>query len=191
MTKEEAAKNRAFRRKCMFAGIFLAACLLLVLLQKVKEEKEKKRLTFSLAGEEEASKEDVSRELLEEEKESVLEEPKVREVEKETLGIDVSRFQEEIDWAQVAEAGIDFAMVRIGAWCPERWWKMTVLPIICGKHQRTESMWGPTFFLQRSMRKKSGRKPNGYAVFWKITSSPIRLYTTVRAFRRRPAGSMA
>ena len=100
MTKEEAAKNRAFRRKCMFAGIFLAVCLLLVLLQKVKEEKEKKRLTFSLAGEEEASKEDVSRELLEEEK--------------ETLGIDVSRFQEEIDWAQVAEAGIDFAMVRIG-----------------------------------------------------------------------------
>ncbi len=114
MAKEEAAKNRAFRRKCMFAGIFLAACLLLVFLQKVKEEKEKKRLTFSLAGEEEASKEDVSRELLEEEKESVLEEPKVREVEKETLGIDVSRFQEEIDWAQVAEAGIDFAMVRIG-----------------------------------------------------------------------------
>lgn len=31
-----------------------------------------------------------------------------------TLGIDVSHFQEEIDWKQVADSGIDFAMVRLG-----------------------------------------------------------------------------
>ncbi len=31
-----------------------------------------------------------------------------------TYGIDVSRFQGTIDWAQVAGAGIDFAMVRVG-----------------------------------------------------------------------------
>lgn len=31
-----------------------------------------------------------------------------------TMGIDVSRFQGTIDWAQVAQAGIDFAIVRVG-----------------------------------------------------------------------------
>lgn len=31
-----------------------------------------------------------------------------------TYGIDVSRFQGTIDWAQVAGAGIDFAMIRVG-----------------------------------------------------------------------------
>lgn len=31
-----------------------------------------------------------------------------------TMGIDVARYQGTIDWAQVAESGIDFAMVRVG-----------------------------------------------------------------------------
>lgn len=31
-----------------------------------------------------------------------------------TLGIDVSKYQGTIDWAKVADAGIDFAMVRVG-----------------------------------------------------------------------------
>lgn len=31
-----------------------------------------------------------------------------------TLGIDVSKYQGTIDWAKVAESGIDFAMVRVG-----------------------------------------------------------------------------
>lgn len=31
-----------------------------------------------------------------------------------TYGIDVSRFQGTIDWAKVAESGIDFAMIRVG-----------------------------------------------------------------------------
>ena len=31
-----------------------------------------------------------------------------------TIGIDVSKFQGTIDWAQVASSGVDFAMIRVG-----------------------------------------------------------------------------
>lgn len=37
-----------------------------------------------------------------------------RETDEITLGIDVARYQGTINWRQVAEAGIDFAMVRLG-----------------------------------------------------------------------------
>ena len=36
------------------------------------------------------------------------------EMDEVTLGIDVSRFQGTIDWKAVADAGIDFAMIRVG-----------------------------------------------------------------------------
>lgn len=36
------------------------------------------------------------------------------ETDKVTLGIDVSKFQGTIDWKAVADAGIDFAMIRVG-----------------------------------------------------------------------------
>ena len=36
------------------------------------------------------------------------------EIEGETIGIDVSKYQGTIDWAQVAASGIDFAMIRVG-----------------------------------------------------------------------------
>ena len=36
------------------------------------------------------------------------------ETETETIGIDVSKYQGNIDWKQVSEAGIDFAMIRVG-----------------------------------------------------------------------------
>ncbi len=36
------------------------------------------------------------------------------ETDEVTLGIDVSRFQGTIDWKAVADAGIDFAMIRVG-----------------------------------------------------------------------------
>lgn len=39
---------------------------------------------------------------------------RVREEERVTVGIDVSRYQGTIDWSQVAESGIDFAMIRVG-----------------------------------------------------------------------------
>ncbi len=38
----------------------------------------------------------------------------VKEIEGETLGIDVAKYQGTIDWAQVAQSGIDFAIVRVG-----------------------------------------------------------------------------
>ena len=39
---------------------------------------------------------------------------KVNEVEGQTFGIDVAKYQGTIDWAQVAGAGVEFAMVRVG-----------------------------------------------------------------------------
>jgi len=39
---------------------------------------------------------------------------KVKETEGQTYGIDVAKYQGTIDWAKVAESGVDFAMVRIG-----------------------------------------------------------------------------
>lgn len=39
---------------------------------------------------------------------------RVQEQQRVTIGIDVSRYQGTIDWSQVAEAGIDFAMIRVG-----------------------------------------------------------------------------
>lgn len=38
----------------------------------------------------------------------------VKEIEEQTLGIDVAKYQGTIDWQQVAESGIDFAFVRVG-----------------------------------------------------------------------------
>ncbi len=39
---------------------------------------------------------------------------RVQEQQRVTIGIDVSRYQGTIDWSQVAETGIDFAMIRVG-----------------------------------------------------------------------------
>lgn len=39
---------------------------------------------------------------------------KVKETEGQTLGIDVAKYQGTIDWAKVAQAGVEFAMVRVG-----------------------------------------------------------------------------
>ncbi|MDR2888700.1 MAG: glycoside hydrolase family 25 [Lachnospiraceae bacterium] len=36
------------------------------------------------------------------------------EINDETIGIDVSKYQGTIDWAKVKEAGVDFAMIRVG-----------------------------------------------------------------------------
>ena len=38
----------------------------------------------------------------------------VAETAEQTIGIDVSKYQGNIDWARVADAGIDFAMIRVG-----------------------------------------------------------------------------
>ena len=39
---------------------------------------------------------------------------KIKETEEVTFGVDVAKYQGTIDWAQVASAGVDFAMVRLG-----------------------------------------------------------------------------
>lgn len=39
---------------------------------------------------------------------------RIQEQQRVTIGIDVSRYQGTIDWSQVAETGIDFAMIRVG-----------------------------------------------------------------------------
>ena len=39
---------------------------------------------------------------------------KVRETKDTTLGIDVARYQGTIDWEEVADSGVDFAMIRVG-----------------------------------------------------------------------------
>lgn len=44
---------------------------------------------------------------------------RVQEQQRTTVGIDVSRYQGTIDWSQVAETGIDFAMIRVGYRSPE------------------------------------------------------------------------
>ena len=44
---------------------------------------------------------------------------RVQEQQRVTIGIDVSRYQGTIDWSQVAETGIDFAMIRVGYRSPE------------------------------------------------------------------------
>ena len=44
----------------------------------------------------------------------MLDSDKVKEIEGQTFGIDVAKYQGTIDWVQVAESGVEFAMVRVG-----------------------------------------------------------------------------
>lgn len=39
---------------------------------------------------------------------------KVKETEGQTFGIDVAKYQGTVDWAEVAQSGVEFAMVRVG-----------------------------------------------------------------------------
>ena len=39
---------------------------------------------------------------------------KVNETEGQTFGIDVAKYQGTIDWAEVAQSGVEFAMIRMG-----------------------------------------------------------------------------
>ena len=68
-----------------------------------------------LAEDERSGQEEIS-----DEQGNKIEEPQILlgdgavETEEETQGIDVSRYQGNIDWQQVAQSGIDFAMIRVG-----------------------------------------------------------------------------
>lgn len=127
MAKEKGTEQKAYLMAFKAFACVLAAGLLLVpvlvLLRSGKEE-ETAVLAEVQGSEEDAPKEDPSENMPEAPRTEPKEEgvcaelPEVKVVPGETdditLGIDVSKFQETIDWEQVAESGVDFAMVRIG-----------------------------------------------------------------------------
>ena len=127
MAKEKGTEQKAYLTAFKAFACVLAAGLLLVpalvLLRSGKEE-ETAVLAEVQGSEEDAPGDDPSEDMPEDprtepEEEGVRAElPEVKEMAGETdditLGIDVSKFQETIDWDQVAESGVDFAMVRVG-----------------------------------------------------------------------------
>lgn len=70
-----------------------------------QEEKEDPQSEANQVEEEMGVKAEITRLLISE---------NAAETEEMTLGIDVSKFQGTIDWKAVADAGIDFAMIRVG-----------------------------------------------------------------------------
>ena len=127
MAKEKGAEQKAYLMAFKAFACVLAAGLLLVLalvLLRSGKEDETAVLAEGHGSEEDAPGDDPSEDMPEDprtepEEEGVRAElPEVKEMAGETdditLGIDVSKFQETIDWDQVAESGVDFAMVRVG-----------------------------------------------------------------------------
>lgn len=127
MAKEKGAEQKAYLMAFKAFACVLAAGLLLVLalvLLRSGKEDETAVLAEVQGSEEDAPGDDPSEDMPEDprtepEEEGVRAElPEVKEMAGETdeitLGIDVSKFQETIDWDQVAESGVDFAMVRVG-----------------------------------------------------------------------------
>ncbi len=115
MTKEKADQKKGFQR---ILGAFICILAAVLLLGVLCEEAVPQQTETMAEGERtKAKKEETGqeKEVQDKETESVQEEtePAVC-TDRMTFGIDVSKFQEEIDWAQVAEAGIDFVMVRVG-----------------------------------------------------------------------------
>lgn len=117
MTKEKTDRQRGFQK---IMGAFLcaltAAAFLAYHSQNHSEDTRRIKAIAEAVIEKEPKEleEGEQTEGVETEEDGKVSEETVSEVEKLTFGIDVSMFQEEIDWAEVAEAGIDFVMVRIG-----------------------------------------------------------------------------
>lgn len=111
MTKEKANQDKGFQRLLGAFLYVLAVCVLFGIFFFGGEEE-----SVETAVEAEKGKPNRVIETPEEEieKDETKEETPLYETEKLTFGIDVSQFQEEIDWKTVSEAGIDFVMVRIG-----------------------------------------------------------------------------
>lgn len=131
MAKEKKAKQKAYLMTLgAFACVLAAGLLLILALVLLSGRKDPTEEPVSSAGFEQAgealpedtvpddSSEDPQADLEPEEEGTSTELLKVKEVAGETddvtLGIDVSKFQETIDWEQVAESGVDFVMVRVG-----------------------------------------------------------------------------
>lgn len=129
MAKEKRTRQKAYLMMFGSFACVLAAGLLLVLaflLLNIGKKDEASGLADVQDSEEsrmedilpEDTDEDPQVDLESEEERMDVELLKVKEVAGETgditLGIDVSKFQETIDWEQVAASGVDFVMVRIG-----------------------------------------------------------------------------
>lgn len=126
MTKEEEKRKAGRMMPGAFLAVLAAGLILVFALVLIFLPEQKKEEALQIAGDAEEAPEtavpedeDPQGEPEGEEKEGTKAElPGLKEVPGEngdiTLGIDVSRFQEDIDWKQVAESGVDFAMVRIG-----------------------------------------------------------------------------
>lgn len=122
MTKEEQKKKAGRMMLGAFASVLAAGLILILALILLfgQEEEEKPAVSDAAAEdkEDEVPDEDPQADLAEMEEGAEAKISGVKEVPGEnkriTLGIDVSRFQEVIDWKQVSDSGVDFAMVRIG-----------------------------------------------------------------------------
>ncbi len=112
MTKEKTDRQRGFQK---IMGAFLCALTAAAFLAYHSQNHSEDTRRIKAIAEAVIEKEPKELEEGEQtEEDGKVSEEAVSEVEKLTFGIDVSMFQEEIDWAEVAEAGIDFVMVRIG-----------------------------------------------------------------------------
>ncbi len=126
MAKEKEKKKAYLAMAAAFACVLSAGLLLLLAaLLLFGGNKDQEALTADSEGASvqdeglpEDGEEDPQADLEPEEEGVSTELLKPKEVEGETdditLGVDVSKFQETIDWEQVAAAGVDFAMVRTG-----------------------------------------------------------------------------
>lgn len=122
MTKEEGKRRAQKTALAAFASVLAAGLLLIlafVLLFGGKDEEEPVLQEAEEEAEEAAEpEEDPQYDSGTETEGTKAALPAVKEAAGEndqiTLGIDVSRFQEVIDWKQVADSGVDFVMVRIG-----------------------------------------------------------------------------
>ena len=112
------------------------------------------------------------------------------ETDEVTLGIDVSKYQGSIDWEQVAQSGVEFAMIRVGYRTKVTGIIMRIREpvIICRRLRRTGFLWG-LFFLSAVTEEEARRKLPGWRILSPGIPLPIRWPITVRISSRRTAGS--
>ena len=123
MTNWSFNEKRNKKKKLIIAGITAAVVVVAIIIGIVlvvnKSKLEDKKTNRNTLTEEElnADPEEVIAQETEEESGANVDVTKIvseNETDEITLGIDVAKYQGTIDWQQVANSGIDFAMVRVG-----------------------------------------------------------------------------
>ena len=113
------------RQKAIIIGIIVAALVIIaaatiVFIMRGNDEKEGDKKPIGTEGQENLEKEDPQNILIENMPEGEGANVEISEIvnenenDKITFGIDVAKYQGTIAWKKVAEAGIDFAMIRVG-----------------------------------------------------------------------------